>query len=79
MKEKQTKNRVTHENDVRLVDPDFLPELSSDVTQSFGAVEAHGLQATVAQHLCHLSILLTVLFEDLHEKKDNYKCTTVIV
>ena len=45
---------MTNKNDVGLVDPDFLPQLSANVTQSFHAVEAHGLEATVAEHLRHL-------------------------
>ena len=39
------------------------------MTETFDSVETHGLQATVAQHLGHLSVLLAVLFEDLNAKK----------
>lgn len=38
--------------------PSYLfPELSSDVAQPLGSVEAHGLQTAVPQHLNHLSVL----------------------
>jgi len=45
---------TTHQDNVWLVDPDLLPQLSANVTKPFDAVEAHGLQATVAQHFRHL-------------------------
>ena len=44
----------TDEDDVRLVDPDLLPELPTDVTEPFDSVETHRLEAAVAQHLRHL-------------------------
>ena len=55
----------THQDDVGLVDPDLLPQLSSDVTEPLLAIEAHRLQAAVAQHLGHLAVLLSILFENL--------------
>ena len=55
----------THQDDVGLVDPDLLPQLSSDVTEPLLAIEAHRLQAAVAQHLGHLGVLLSILFENL--------------
>lgn len=42
----------------------LFPQLSSDMAQSLNAVEAHRLQATVAQHFCDLCVLLLVLLED---------------
>lgn len=35
----------------------LFPEFSSDVTKPLDAVEAHGLQPAVSQHLYHLSVL----------------------
>lgn len=38
--------------------PSYLfPEFSSDVAKALGAIEAHGFQASVPQHLNHLSVL----------------------
>ena len=54
----------TDEDDVRLVDPDFLPELASDVAESLDAVEAHCFQPAVAKHLDDLCVLLAVFLED---------------
>lgn len=52
------------EDDVALVDPDLLAQLASDVCQSLLAVEAHGLETAVAQHLDDLRVFLTLLLED---------------
>ena len=53
----------TNEDDVRLVDPDFLPEFSADVTESLDSVKTHRLQSAIAEHLGDLGVLLAVLFE----------------
>ena len=42
----------------------LLSEFPSDVALSLDTVKTVGLQATVAQHLDHLGVLLTGLFED---------------
>jgi hypothetical protein len=44
------------EDDVALVDPDFLAEFATDVRETFGAVEAECLQAAVAEHFEDLGI-----------------------
>lgn len=36
------------EDDVALVDPDFLAELAADMGEALGAVEAEGFEAAVA-------------------------------
>ena len=41
------------------VDPDFLPHLASDMTQTLGAIDAHGLQTPIAKHAQHLGIFCT--------------------
>lgn len=51
------------QDDVALVDPNLLPQLSPDVRQSLLAVEAECLQAAVAQHLQHLGVLLPFFLE----------------
>lgn len=51
------------QDDVALIDPHFLAQLSSDVAQPLHPVEAHGLESAVAQHFGHLRVLLSVLFE----------------
>lgn len=52
------------ENDVTLVDPDLLAELSTDVSKTLLTVEAKSLKTTVTKHLHDLSVLLTLLLED---------------
>ena len=42
----------------------LLPELSSDVAESFATVKTHCFQSAIAQHLDNLSILLAIFFED---------------
>ena len=44
------------EDDVALVDPDFLAELAADVREAAGAVEAEGFEAAVAEHLEDLGV-----------------------
>ena len=44
------------QDDVALVDPDFLAELAADVGEAFGAVEAEGFEAAVAKHLEDLGV-----------------------
>lgn len=44
------------QDDVALIYPHLLPELSSNVPQSPRAVEALRFQAAVAQHLCRVSL-----------------------
>ena len=53
----------TDEDDVRLVDPDFLPELATDVTEPFDSVKAHRLQSAITEHLGDLGVLLTILLK----------------
>merc|ERR1711997_227427 len=53
-----------NKDNVGLVYPRLLPELAPDVAESFHPVEAHCLEASVAQHLCHLGVLLAILLED---------------
>src|ERR1700761_1984147 len=52
---------------VALIHPNLLPQLAPDVREPLSvavAVEAHSLQAAVAQHLDHLRVLLALLLED---------------
>lgn len=51
------------QNDISLVDPDLLSELSSDVSKSSDTVKALGLDSAVTKHLCDLGILLALLLE----------------
>ncbi len=44
------------EDDVALVDPDFLAELAADVREAAGAVEAEGFEAAVAEHFEDLRV-----------------------
>ena len=37
----------TNQDHVRLVDPDFLPQLSSDVTQPLHTIETHGFETSI--------------------------------
>merc|ERR1712141_556255 len=53
-----------NEDNVGLVYPHLLPELAPDMAQAFHPVETHGLEASVAQHLGHLGIFLTILLEN---------------
>jgi len=52
------------EDNITLVDPDLLAELATNVGETALAVEAHGLETTVAKHLHNLSILLAFFLED---------------
>jgi len=52
------------QDNVRMVDPDLLPELAPDVTQALHPVEAHGFKTAVPKHFGHLSILLPIFLED---------------
>ena len=52
------------QNDIGLVDPHLLSELSSDVSQSLDTIEALGLKTAVSEHLDDLSVLLALLLED---------------
>ena len=47
------------EDDVGRVDPHLLAQLAAYVAQSLLVVEAHGLEAAVAQHLNHLGVRYT--------------------
>ena len=51
-------------DDVAHVDPHLLPHLASDVAQPLDAVETHGLETSVSQHLGYLGVLLSILAED---------------
>jgi hypothetical protein len=46
-----------NQNDVSLVDPDLLAELSTNVGQTLGAVKALSLETTVSEHFDDLRIL----------------------
>lgn len=48
---------------VAVVDPHLLPQLSADVRQPLLAVEAHGLQTSVAQHFDDLCVFCHMLSE----------------
>merc|ERR1719220_2537961 len=52
------------QDNVRLINPDFLAQLSTNVTETLDTIEAHSLKATIAQHFDHLGILLTIFFKD---------------
>ena len=52
------------ENDITLVDPDLLAQLATVVSETLLAIEAQRFQATVAEHLHDLRILLAFLLED---------------
>lgn len=52
------------QNDIGLVDPHLLSELSSNVSQSLDTVEALGLKTTVSEHLDNLGVLLAFLLVD---------------
>merc|ERR1712240_262709 len=54
----------TNQDNVRLVDPDLLPELATNVAKTFHSIEAHRFQASIAQHLRNLGVFLTVFFKD---------------
>lgn len=51
------------QNDVALVDPDLLPQLSTDMGEAARAVEALRFQTAVAQHLDDLGVFLPFLLE----------------
>ena len=42
----------------------FLTHLAADMRKSLLAIETHGLQTSVTQHLRHLCVLLTILAEN---------------
>ena len=44
------------QDDVTLVDPDFLPELAADMGEALGAVEAEGFETAVSEHLEDLRV-----------------------
>ena len=44
------------QDDVALVDPDFLAQLAADVGEALGAVEAERFEAAVAEHLEDLCV-----------------------
>ena len=46
----------TEQDDVALVDPDFLSEFTADVSEALFAVEAEGFETAVAEHFDHLSV-----------------------
>jgi hypothetical protein len=48
---------------VSLVDPHFLPQLATNMSEPTSSIKALRFQATVAQHLDDLSILLALLLE----------------
>jgi len=52
-----------NENDVGLVDPDLFAKLTTDVAKTLDAIEAHGFDASIAQHFDDLGILLAVFAE----------------
>lgn len=41
------------------VDPDLLPHFASNMTKTLGAIDAHGLQTSIAKHAQHLGIFCT--------------------
>lgn len=49
----------------------LFPHLPSNMGQPFLAIEALGFQSSIPEHLCHLSVLLTIFLE--------YELTLVIV
>ena len=51
------------QDDVALVDPDFLAQLTADVGEALLAVEAERLEAAIAEHLEHLRVLLALFLE----------------
>lgn len=51
------------QNNVALVDPDLLAQLSADRGEALLAVEAGGVEAAVSEHLDDLGVLLAILLE----------------
>merc|ERR1719507_2777135 len=51
------------QDNVRLINPDFLAQLSTNVTETLDTIEAHSLKATITQHFDHLGIFLTIFFK----------------
>jgi len=45
---------LTDEDNVPLIDPDLLPQLSANVAETLRSVETERFQPTVTQHLAHL-------------------------
>jgi hypothetical protein len=54
----------TEQDDVALVDPDFLPQFATDMCEAAGAVEALGFETAVSEHLDDLGVFLAFFFED---------------
>jgi hypothetical protein len=52
------------QNDVALVDPDLLPQFSTDMREAARAVETLGFETAVTKHLHDLGVFLAFLFED---------------
>lgn len=48
----EDKNRISY-----LVNPNLLPELTTDVAKTLDTIEAKGLKTTIAEHTKDLSIL----------------------
>ena len=44
----------------------LLSQLAANVTETFCPIEAHGLQTTVTQHLCHLGVLCVTKTQTLY-------------
>merc|ERR1712029_1328790 len=54
----------TNKNDIRLIDPHFLSQISTNVTQSFDTVKTHSFESSITKHLGDLGVLLAIFFEN---------------
>ncbi|GAY51393.1 hypothetical protein CUMW_133880 [Citrus unshiu] len=53
----------TDKNNITRTNPNLFVHLTTDVAETLGAVDAHGLASTVPQHPKHLRVFLTVFLE----------------
>ena len=61
----------TNKNDIRLIDPHFLSQFSTNVTQSFDTVKTHSFESSITKHLGDLQLWFYIkLFHNAYNGLD---------